>query len=243
MIEFGCLSHVGLRRKYNEDTYYGDSELGVWLVADGMGEGEQGAMASALAREVIMRAISNDAPLAHALHLANEEVTRFSRQHRQQQQRPGCTLAAAHVLGKNLHIAVVGDSRAYLWHHYQLIRPCHTPETLRQLIKQGFLAAEIVNENEQANGNRATQAMGVTEPEHLQLAHVTVQLQTGMQLLLCSDGLTETLNDRALADLLTHAQQNQYGAQECVDYLVSAALHNGGQDNITAVMVQWHGGS
>jgi len=237
MIEFGYLSHAGLRRKHNEDTCYGDSELGLWLVADGMGEGEQGAMASALAREVIVSAVSNGANLEQALHLANEEITRFSRQHRQQQ-RAGSTLAAARAVGKQLHIAVVGDSRAYLWHKNMLIRPCYSPEIMRKLIEQGVLVAEIITEH---TSNRATQAMGVTEPEHLQLAQVSVHVHGGMQLLLCSDGLTETLNDLALAALLKQAQQHQYSAQECVDYLVAAALDNDGQDNITALVVQWHG--
>src|SRR3546814_3574744 len=62
MIEFGHLTHVGLRRELNEDTYYGDSEMGLWLVADGMGGHEYGEVASALAREAIVREIRKGRP-------------------------------------------------------------------------------------------------------------------------------------------------------------------------------------
>ena len=60
MIEFGHLSHVGLRRQLNEDSYYGDGELGLWLVADGMGGHACGEVASALARETIVREAFKD---------------------------------------------------------------------------------------------------------------------------------------------------------------------------------------
>ena len=80
MIEFGHISHVGLRRELNEDTYYGDSELGLWLVADGMGGHACGEVASALARETIVREVRDGTPLAQAIRIADEEIIRTSRQ-------------------------------------------------------------------------------------------------------------------------------------------------------------------
>src|SRR3970040_1288910 len=79
MIEFGHLTHVGLRRDLNEDTYYGDSDLGLWLVADGMGGHEYGEVASALAREAIVREIRDGTPLSQAIRIADEEIIRTSR--------------------------------------------------------------------------------------------------------------------------------------------------------------------
>ena len=74
MIEFGHCTHVGLRREHNEDTYYADADLGLWLVADGMGGHENGEVASALARDTLVAEIARGAPLANAIQTADEEI-------------------------------------------------------------------------------------------------------------------------------------------------------------------------
>ena len=78
MIEFGHSTHVGLRREHNEDTYYADSDLGLWLVADGMGGHENGEVASALARDTLVREIKAGEILSRAIQLADEEIIKHS---------------------------------------------------------------------------------------------------------------------------------------------------------------------
>jgi len=77
----------------------------------------------------------------------------------------------------------------------------------------------------------------VTEPAQLNVETMTGELRPGMQLLLCSDGLTEEVEDRNIADVLGH---DDCSAQECVDTLVAAALDGGGSDNVTVVLVRRH---
>jgi protein phosphatase len=232
MIEFGHLTHVGLRRELNEDTYYGDSELGLWLVADGMGGHEYGEVASALAREAIVREVRRGAPLAQAIRTADEEIIRASRQ-RGDSLPMGTTVVAARVAGRRFEVAWVGDSRVYLWRDGQLAQLSQDHSYVQELIGRGEISVEQARSH--PHRNVVTQALGVTDPQQLNVETLSGELDAGMQLLLCSDGLTEEVDDARIAQTLAHLDCS---AQECVDELVAAALDGGGSDNVTVVLVR-----
>ena len=234
MIEFGHLTHVGLRRELNEDTYYGDTDLGLWLVADGMGGHEYGEVASALARETVVREIRDGTPLATAIRIADEEIIRISRR-RHDALPMGTTIVAARVNGSRFEVAWVGDSRVYLWRDNQLVQLSQDHSYVQELIANGAITHEQARSH--PHRNVVTQALGVTDPRNLNVETMTGELRPGMQLLLCSDGLTEEVDDRNIAQVLAH---NDCSAQECVDELVAAALDGGGSDNVTVILVRNH---
>ena len=234
MIEFGHLSHVGLRRELNEDTYYGDSELGLWLVADGMGGHDFGEVASALAREAIVREVRAGHSLAEAIRLADEEIIRCSKR-RGDSLPMGPTVAAARVDGNRFEVAWVGDSRVYLRRDGALTQISQDHSYVQELIAQGAITADQARSH--PHRNVVTQALGVTDPQQLNVETLSGELRTGMQLLLCSDGLTEEVDDPSIARVLGH---HECSAQECVDGLVAAALDGGGSDNVTVVLVRRH---
>lgn len=231
MIEFGHLSHVGLRRELNEDTYYGDTELGLWLVADGMGGHEFGEVASALAREAIVREVRVGNTLADAIRAADEDILRQS--HRRSEGLPmGTTVAVARLHDHRFEVAWVGDSRVYLWNG-QLCQLSQDHSYVQELIEQGTITAEQARSH--PHRNVVTQALGVTDPQDLKIELITGELRPGMQLLLCSDGLTEEVDDATIGRIL---DQRDLSAQECADHLVAAALEGGGSDNVTVVLVR-----
>lgn len=232
MIEFGHLTHPGLRRQLNEDTYYGDAELGLWLVADGMGGAACGEVASALAREVIVRQVRAGSALAEAISRAGEQIIVQTRQ-RNDRLPMGTTVVCARVVGNSFNLAWVGDSRAYLWQDGKLTQLSRDHSYVHELIAKGALTTEQARLH--PHRNVVTQALGVTAVEHLNVATLSGPWRPGMQLLLCSDGLTEEVPEASINAILA---DQDCSAQECVDILVASALDAGGGDNITAVLVR-----
>lgn len=232
MIEFGHSTHVGLRREHNEDTYYADADLGVWLVADGMGGHEHGEVASAIARDTLVAEVHNGTPLTRAVQLADEEIIKHS--NRRSEALPmGTTIATMRLVNdREYEVAWVGDSRVYLWNG-TLKQISQDHSYVQELIDQGAITAEQARSH--PHRNVVTQALGVTDPQSLRVETVRGEFQPGMQILLCSDGLTEEVGDAEIAAVLA---RTDLSAQECVDQLILAALDGGGADNVTVILVR-----
>lgn len=234
MIEYGHSTHVGLRREHNEDTYYADGDLGLWLVADGMGGHEHGEVASALARDTLVREIGKGIELVRAIQLADEEIIRHSTR-RSESLPMGTTIAALRIPNGNgdFEVAWVGDSRVYLWNDGGLKQLSQDHSYVQELVDQGAITSEQARSH--PHRNVVTQALGVTDPQALRVESVRGVLRPGMQLLLCSDGLTEEVKDAAIAAIVG---RQDLSTQECVDHLVIAALDGGGSDNVTVILVR-----
>lgn len=228
MIEHGHATHKGLRREHNEDTYWADAERGLWLVADGMGGHGRGEAASWVAVDAMVNATRNGIGMADAIRRAGAAVGAHAAQ-RNSATPMGSTLAALKLDAQGAYeLARIGDSRIYRWQDGALTRISRAMMDAARA--EGDAAAPTASTRV-----RATHALGITPTLELDTEPVTGRCAPGMQFLLCSDGLTEELDDRRIATIVS---RTDLAAQECVDQLVLAALDAGGRDNVTAVLVR-----
>jgi protein phosphatase len=231
MIEFGHATHTGLRRTRNEDTCHADPAQGLYLVADGLGGHHHGALAAALARDSVVADVRKGLPLAQAIRKADTTIIEHPG-YLASGQPMGTTIAALRITATTFDAAWVGDSRIYLWQD-GLYRLSHDHSHVQQLVDSGLISE--VEAREDPRRNLVTQALGVTAPDDLHVECLQGDLRPGSRFLLCSDGLTEELDDDALARCIA---RDDLAAQECVDHLLLDALDAGGHDNITAVLVR-----
>lgn len=230
-------SDVGRVREGNEDSYYvGET---VFAVADGMGGHQAGEVASETALEPLATvdgrdfdsAEDADVALAEALRVANSQVV--SKAERNPDLRGmGTTLTAVLIRDDALHIAHVGDSRAYLLRHAEPIRQLTTDHTLvERLIQEGRLSREDAATHPQRNV--ITRAIGNEHAVDVDTL-LPLPLQDGDQVLLCSDGLTGPVADGDIARILDSTEEGE----EAVAGLIAAANDAGGPDNITVVLLR-----
>lgn len=231
MIEFGHGTHVGLRRTRNEDTYYADAALGLFLVADGMGGHLHGEVASAVVRDSVVELVSRGHGLAEAIRGADEHL--MAQLHDNASALPmGSTIAALRLSDDGYEAAWVGDSRIYSIGR-ELRQISHDHSLVQALVQAGRL--DPAHAARHPNRNVLTQALGVTAAAQLHIGMARGRVTPGMGFLLCSDGLVEDLDTASIARTVA---RTDLAAQECVEQLLLSALDRGGTDNITAILVR-----
>ncbi len=236
MLEAFGLSDPGCVRSNNEDYFINDPEKGIFVLADGMGGANAGEYASHLSAEVLyeflLRAPHNDG--ADALEQGFLEANWYVRQaakNNPELEGMGTTLLVARELGEDkLQVASVGDSRAYLL----------SKEGLSLITKDQTWVAEVgarlglTDEALKKHPMRHVLTMAVGSAEDLRIQSQVVHLDTGDQVLLCSDGLHGVLNE----NLLREALDSEKSLPEKCHYLIDAAKQKGGPDNVTVVLIR-----
>ncbi len=223
-------TNIGKVRRINEDAYALDEELGLFLVADGMGGHAAGDVASRLTVEHVLQAVQQGEPLAEAIASAHQVVLDAGDQGIGDPNM-GTTVVALQLHGHEFEVAWVGDSRAYLWDGRHLTQLTHDHSTVQELVDLGYLSREDARIHPYSG--LLTRSIGIARSERVEVDHVTGLLHREDQILLCSDGLTTELPDAAIAELLAAPGS----PQEKVDLLIQVALEVGGNDNITALLV------
>jgi len=229
---------VGMRRGANEDRYALAPDLGLFLVADGMGGHSAGQVASQLAAEAALEAVralegasvSLTEKLRQAVEIANRRIHNTA-QAKRELAGMGTTLVAILATDERVALAHVGDSRAYLLRRGRI--RCLTDD--HSLVGELLRRREIDEAEAREHPHRhvLTRAVGVRRVVQADLAELTPI--EGDLFVMCSDGLTTHVEDDEIAE---HALGDR-DPQDVCDRLVAAANSRGGDDNITVVVVRY----
>lgn len=231
MIEVGHASHTGLQRECNEDSYWVDCGLGLFVVVDGIGGPGRGEIAAAIARDALVDAARGRRELEPAIRNAGATIAALASVNNRRAPT-GATLASLQIGHGEFQVARIGDACAWLWQHGVLTPLCPgLPASPSDDTAEGAPEPAPTSHFR----NRATQALGITPPAQLDAAPVRATLEHGMQFLLCTDGLSEVVDEPRIAATLA---RNDLAAQECVEHLLLAALDAGGRDNTTVLLVR-----
>lgn len=248
----GAATDVGRVRSHNEDTFLVRPDLGLYLVADGMGGHQAGDVASAMVRlsvgdffEVTRRlewAAEFDDPreeglprparrLAAAIRKANRDIFSASHEHAAAYGM-GSTVVACHLPAgeRTMWIAHVGDSRLYRIRSsgLELLTRDHSLVNEALALDPSMSAEEIAR----LPSNIITRALGMDPEVQVELGRTEVA--PGDTYLLCSDGLSGLITSEEIVEAITLIDD----ASEVCDLLVALANEAGGVDNITAVAIK-----
>ncbi len=240
-VSYAGLSDVGRLREANEDRWFADPRLGLYLVADGIGGSAAGGVASQIVAEVLPRLLwrrlqGAEAP-AHA-ELAEQvsaALVELSERLREESCRAlglkgmGSTVVLTLLHDRQAVVAHMGDSRAYLLHAGRLKQLTNDHTISQLLVDHGKLAPDEAASH--PTHGQLTRFVGMATEALPETA--SIELAPGDRLLLCSDGLTGMLSDGQILEILSQPLDPDDACRR----LIAAANEAGGKDNLTALIV------
>ena len=247
VIESAGISDVGKKRKGNEDAMYLDDELGLYVVADGMGGHQAGEVASGLVIETIrdyMKRVSEDQEaeeledsdetlskpanqLLSGIHLANRGVHEVAKSS-EAYSGMGSTVSAVYFTEETLIAANVGDSPIYLSHNgnIELLSTTHNVIT-----EQSAIDPDAVRHISPQYRNLLTRAMGIKETVEPDVCEI--QFFKGDSLVVSSDGLSDKVSPEEIFEVVDRERP-----EKACRLLVDMANERGGDDNITVIVLK-----
>ncbi len=239
-------SHVGRRRKHNEDAFLADDELGLWVVADGMGGHAAGEVASRESCDAVFGVVKRGKPRlvvtdpldeaqqagAHRLIEGAIQAATYIVYSMAEldmgKTGMGTTISALMSTPHYLVMAQVGDSRIYRVRDGVCVQLTEDHTLVAWQVKQGLITEAEARTSKQRNV--ITRAVG--NRDYVQVDTVSVDFALGDTFLLCSDGLHGYLDLDEIPSIVA------LGGQRAVDSFITLANERGGKDNITAVLVE-----
>ena len=238
-IRFQALSDRGLVRANNEDNYLVKEDAGFFAVCDGLGGHAAGEVASQIAVDTLdteLLAVEGEPQdqLREVIAEANRRILQ-DQQLNPERQGMGTTLSALWIPTSDTSkswIGHIGDSRIYRYRNEQLVQLTDDHSPLFRLYKQGTIDKEALRHHPQKNLIERSLGLSLAVKSDI----FSIELEPGDRLLLCSDGLTDCVSDRQIAEIMENPSWDDVCPQ-----LVEHALAAGGFDNITLVLVELQG--
>lgn len=243
------LTDTGKVREHNEDTIAFDPDIGLLVLADGMGGYNAGEVASGIAVKTIVNLVRESVEredltipdresglsrpsiiLRDAIHRANKIIYQTART-QPQCEGMGTTVVAALFFDNKVSIAHVGDSRLYRLRSERFEQVTMDHSLLQELVDRGFYSAEEAQRA--ANKNYVTRALGVEPNVEVEIQEAAVT--KGDFYILCSDGLSDMVEDDDIHLTISTFSSN---LDTVAKQLIQLTNDNGGRDNVSVVMAQ-----
>ena len=239
MLRSYALTDIWQRRQLNQDfIYVSETPVGnlpnLFIVADGMGGHKAGDYASVLAVETVVEDISASFE-KNPVRIMEHAITRANTHLRERASEDfslngmGTTMVAATCMGRFLQVANVGDSRLYVVGD-EIVQITEDHSLVEEMVRMGGIGREEARNH--PDKNIITRAIGAKDD--VEVDFFDWELQTGDMVLLCSDGLTNMVDDETICRIL----KGGGSLRDRVEKLVQTANLNGGRDNISVIVIE-----